>query len=83
VFHLFHFFWLISSRKEFASLISINPERRSGKPCIKGTRIAVVDILQWFASGRTQEEIPVDYPSLKSEPIRAALTFAADERQMN
>ena len=58
--------------KEFAALISIDPEIRFGKPCIKGTRIAVVDILQWLASGMTNEEILVDYPSLKEEHIRAA-----------
>ena len=64
--------------KELASYISINPEIRFGKPCITGTRIAVSDILQWLASGMSNDEIMNDYPSLKEEHIRAALTFAAD-----
>lgn len=68
--------------KELSSLLSINPEVRFGKPCIKGTRIAVVDILQWLASGMTQNEILNDYPLLKPEQIRAALAFAADREAM-
>ncbi len=68
--------------KEFSSYISINPEIRFGKPCIKGTRIAVIDILQWLASGMTNAEILEDYPSLKEEHILAALTFAANRESM-
>ena len=62
---------------EFLQYISINPEIRFGKPCIKGTRIAVVDILQWLASGMTHQEILEDFPHLKEEHIFAALAFAA------
>jgi uncharacterized protein (DUF433 family) len=58
--------------------ISIDPNIRFGKPCIKGTRIAVSDILQWLASGMSEEEILADFPQLKKEHIRAALAFAAD-----
>ena len=57
--------------------ISINPAIRFGKPCIKGTRFAVVDIIQLLASGMTTEELLEDFPSLKAEHIRAALAFAA------
>jgi uncharacterized protein (DUF433 family) len=57
--------------------ISINPAIRFGKPCIEGTRITVADILQWLASGMSIPEILEDFPSLKEEHIRAALTFAA------
>lgn len=64
--------------KEISSYISINPEIRFGKPCIKETRIAIVDILQWLASGMTYEEILNDYPSLVKEHILAALAFAAN-----
>lgn len=64
--------------KEISSYISINPEIRFGKPCIKGTRIAVMDILQWLASGMTQEEILDDYPLLAKEHILASLAFAAN-----
>jgi uncharacterized protein (DUF433 family) len=64
--------------ENFVSYISINPDIRFGKPCIKGTRITVTDILQWLSSGMTQEEILEDYPSLQDIHIRAALNFAAD-----
>jgi uncharacterized protein (DUF433 family) len=62
----------------FVSYISINPDIRFGKPCIKGTRIAVGDILQWLASGMTHQEIISDYPALQDIHIRAALSFAAN-----
>lgn len=64
--------------KEISSYISIDPEIRFGKPCIKGTRITVADILQWLASGMSHEEILNDYPSLVKEHIFAALAFAAN-----
>lgn len=68
--------------KEFASYITINPAVRFGKPCIKNTRIAVSDILQWLASGMSHAEILQDYPLLKEEHIRAALMFAANRESM-
>ena len=61
-----------------SSCISIDADIRSGKPCIKGTRITVGDILQWLASGMSVTEILEDFPLLKKEHIRAALTFAAN-----
>ena len=67
---------------EFISYLSIDPEIRFGKPCIKGTRIAVVDILQWLASGMTHAEILEDFPSLKEEHILAALAFAANRESI-
>ena len=57
--------------------ISVQPDIRFGKPCIKGTRIAVVDILNWLASGMSYEEILQDYPELRMEHILSALSFAA------
>lgn len=66
----------------FEQYISINPEVRFGKPCIKGTRIAVVDILKWLASGMSNEDIITDFPSLKEEHIRAALMFAAHREML-
>ncbi len=66
---------------EFLRYISIDPEIRFGKPCIKNTRIAVLDILQWLASGMSFEEILEDFPSLQPEHIRAALAFAAHREQ--
>jgi uncharacterized protein (DUF433 family) len=63
--------------EQFMDYITINPEIRFGKPCIKGTRIAVVDILQWLASGWSFDEIYENFPELKPEHIQAALSFAA------
>jgi len=63
---------------ELLSYITINPEIRSGKPSIKGTRITVGDVLQWLASGKSAQEILDDFPVLKEDHIRAALTFAAN-----
>ena len=58
--------------------ISIDSQIRFGKPCIKGTRISVGDILSWLASGMTNQEIIEDYPSIKEDDILAALAFAAN-----
>ena len=58
--------------------IGIDPQIRFGKPCIKGTRITVGDILQWLASGMTDQDIIDDYPELQKVHIRAALAFAAE-----
>ena len=63
---------------ELLSYISIDSDVRSGKPCIKGTRITVGDILPWMASGMSVQDILDDFPLLKEEHIRAALTFAAN-----
>ena len=59
-------------------IISIEPGKRSGKPCIRGMRITVADILGWMASGMTQEEIIADFPELTMADIRACLEYAAD-----
>jgi uncharacterized protein (DUF433 family) len=67
---------------EFSSYIAIDPEIRFGKPCIKGTRIAVADILKWLASGMTHAQILEDYPSLQEEHILAALAFAANRESI-
>jgi uncharacterized protein (DUF433 family) len=57
--------------------ISIDPGVRSGKPCVKGTRITVFDVLEYLAGGMSEDEILSDFPSLKREDIRACLAFAA------
>ena len=57
--------------------ITVNPEIRSGKPCIINTRITVADILSYLASGMSMEEIIEDFPQLNSEMILSALSFAA------
>ena len=68
--------------KEIAAYISINPEIRFGKPCIKGTRIAVADILNLLANGAAHSEVLADFPSLKEEHILACLAFAANRESM-
>ncbi|MGH8729533.1 MAG: DUF433 domain-containing protein [Burkholderiales bacterium] len=62
---------------KFEDYISITPGVRSGKPCIKGTRITVYDILEYLAGGMEEQQILADFPSLRLEHIRAALAFAA------
>lgn len=68
--------------KEYAAHITIDPEIRFGKPCIRGTRITVSDVLQWLASGMSYQQIMEDYPLVKEEHIKAVLTFAADRESM-
>ena len=57
--------------------ITMEPGKRGGKPCVRGLRITVYDILNWLASGRSEAEILADYPELQAEDIRACLAFAA------
>ena len=61
----------------FEEYISITPGVRGGKPCIKGTRITVGDVLEYLAGGMSEEQILADFPALKQEHIRACLAFAA------
>ncbi len=68
--------------KKYLEYISIDPEIRFGKPCIRGTRISVGDILGWLASDRSYEEILNDFPLLKVEHIKAALSYAADREAL-
>ncbi len=62
----------------YHTYIEIVPEKRFGKPSIKGTRISVYDILNWLANGMTKEEILRDFPELNMDQINACLSFAAD-----
>lgn len=61
----------------YENRIVIDPAIRSGKPCIKGTRITVYDILEYLAGGTSEDDILRDFPSLSRDDIRAALEFAA------
>ena len=63
---------------EYQSRITIEPGKRGGKPCIRATRIAVYDVLDWFASGMSEQDILDDYPELTRDDIRACLAFAAN-----
>jgi len=64
-------------RMSWHDRITVNPSVRSGKPCIKGTRITVYDVLEYLAGGMTEEDILHDLPDLTREDIRATLAFAA------
>ena len=68
---------------DYHSRITIEPGKRSGKPCVRGLRITVYDELELLAAGQTYEQILIDFPELESDDIQACLAFAADrERQL-
>lgn len=67
----------------YRDIITIEPGKRSGKPCIRGMRMTVYDVLDYLAAGMTHEEILDDFPYLTEEDILACLSYAADrERQI-
>ncbi len=70
-----------SMSMDYLEHIRIEPSVRSGKPTIRGTRITVQDILEYLASGMSQDEVLADFPDLSPEDIRAALLFAADRER--
>jgi uncharacterized protein (DUF433 family) len=74
-----HLFMVITM--DYQHLITIEPGKRSGKPCIRGMRITVSDVLQYLAAGMSVEEILTDFPELTADDIRACLAFAADREQ--
>ena len=65
----------------FSEIITIEPGKRGGKPCIRGLRITVYDVLEYLASGMSEDEILADFPDLRREDIRACLAFAADRER--
>jgi uncharacterized protein (DUF433 family) len=62
--------------------IEMNPEKRFGKPIVKGTRITVADVLLWLANGQKKEDIILDFPELSTEQISACLYFAASKERL-
>ncbi|HEY4115528.1 MAG TPA: DUF433 domain-containing protein [Rhizomicrobium sp.] len=66
---------------EYRDIITHEPGKRGGRPCIRGMRIAVADILGWLAAGMSHAEILADYPELTEDDIRAALAYAADRER--
>lgn len=62
----------------YQGFIEIAPGKRSGKPCVKGTRITVYDVLGWLANGMSRVEIIEDFPELTKEQIHACLAYAAE-----
>ena len=70
------------TRMDYRSIITIEPGKRGGQPCIRGLRITVYDVLGYLASGMSREEILQDFPDLTDADIMACLAYAADrERQ--
>ncbi|HEX5411867.1 MAG TPA: DUF433 domain-containing protein [Terriglobia bacterium] len=63
---------------DYREIITLEPGKRGGKPYIRGLRITVYDVLDYLASGMTEEEILSDFPELTSDDIKACLAFAAD-----
>ncbi len=66
---------------DYQGIITIEPGKRGGKPCIRGLRITVYDVLEYLASGMTEAQILNDFPDLRSDDIRACLAFAADRER--
>jgi uncharacterized protein (DUF433 family) len=66
---------------DYQRLITIEPGKRGGKPCVRGLRITVTDVLEYLASGMSIPDILADFPELNDEDIRACLAFAADRER--
>ena len=66
---------------DYRDRITIDPGKRGGKPCIRGLRITVSDVLDYLASGMSEDQILADFPDLEREDIRAVLAFAADRER--
>lgn len=65
----------------YKNIITIEPGKRGGKPCIRGMRITVYDVLDYLASGMTSQQILEDFPYLTAEDIQACLSYAADQER--
>jgi len=65
----------------YQDVITIEPGKRGGHPCVRGMRITVADVLGWLAAGMSHAEILADYPELTEEDIRACLAYAADRER--
>jgi uncharacterized protein (DUF433 family) len=66
---------------DYTKIISIEAGKRGGKPCIRGLRITVYEVLEYLASGMSEDEILSDFPDLTRDDIRACLAFAADRER--
>jgi len=68
---------------DYKKYITIEPDKRGGKPCIRGMRLTVYDVLEYLASDMSEDEILQDFPELTKDDIRACITFAANrEREL-
>ena len=66
---------------DYTKIITVDSGKRGGKPCIRGLRITVYDVLEYLASGMSEDEILADFPDLERDDIRASLAFAADRER--
>ncbi|PAP76455.1 DUF433 domain-containing protein [Rubrivirga marina] len=66
---------------DYRDRITIEPGKRGGKPCLRGLRVTVYDVLEYLGSGMSQEEVLEDFPDLEREDLLAALQFAADRER--
>jgi uncharacterized protein (DUF433 family) len=66
---------------DYRDIITIEPGKRSGKPCIRGLRITVYDVLGYLAAGMTHEQVLAEFPYLTKQDILACLSFAADREK--
>jgi uncharacterized protein (DUF433 family) len=66
---------------DYKSRITIEPGKRGGKPCIRGLRVTVYDVLDYLASGMTPQQIVDDFPDIEIDDVRACLAFAADRER--
>jgi uncharacterized protein (DUF433 family) len=69
------------SAMNYRQVITIEPGKRGGRPCIRGMRVAVEDVLGWLAAGMSHQEIIEDYPELTEDDILACLAYAADRER--
>ncbi len=65
----------------YHELLEIRSDKRFGKPCIKGTRISVYDVLNWLSNGMSREDIKSDFTEITDQMIDACLAFAADKER--
>ena len=66
---------------DYRDRITLEPGKRGGKPCIRGLRITVQDVLTWLAEGRSIDDILADFPQLQAEDVQAVLAYAADRER--
>jgi uncharacterized protein (DUF433 family) len=66
---------------DYSEIITIEPGKRSGKPCIRGTRMTVIDVLEYLAGGMSQDDLLAEFPDLTRVDIQACLAFAADRER--
>jgi uncharacterized protein (DUF433 family) len=81
---VFPMHWLITRSRfnmDYRDIITVEPGKRGGKPCIRGMRITVYDVLDYLASGMTSEEILEDFPYLTKEDLQACLQYAAERER--